>query len=116
MQGTALVARMALDELDKASAGPLGDLYFNGGGSGNDAWLQCMADVTGRTVYASAHSSAHGAAILAAAGASGEAILQAVANMVKVDRSYVPNLANAATYDDLYNRFCCELRTRNYIA
>lgn len=115
LQGTALVVRLALEELESACGVAGGDLYFTGGGSSSPTWMQCMVDATGRTVRVSEQGSARGAALLAAAGVKKASVVQVAAALAQPLRVHPPNPAQAGPYADLYSQFCGELRRRGYL-
>lgn len=80
-----------------------------GGGSKSDIWNQIKADITGKTLnvtYSAQDTACLGAAILAgkAAGVF-ESIEAAVASMVKIKKSYEPNMENHAIYRKAYEKY-----------
>jgi sugar (pentulose or hexulose) kinase len=80
-----------------------------GGGSKSDVWNQIKADITGKTLYLT-HSSQDtaclGAAILAGCAANVfESIDSAVNSMVKIKRTFEPNMENHVIYKKQYEKF-----------
>lgn len=80
-----------------------------GGGSKSDIWNQIKADITGKTLhitYSSQDTACLGAAILAgnAAGVF-ESIESAVDSMVKIKKTFEPNMENHAAYQKQYEKF-----------
>ena len=93
-----------------------GEVYGTGGGSRSDVWMQCRADATGRAIHRPVcGESAFGAAVLSAAGAHYNSIVEAVARMVRLERTFTPDRQRAAVCDRLFDRFCGELRKRGYL-
>ena len=115
LQGTALVERLAYDVLDQVAGTSGGDVHSTGGGSRSDVWMQCRASATGRVVHRpECPESAFGSAILAASGAAGVGVWEAVTAMVRIEAVFDPDPAQARQYEDLYGQFCAALRERGY--
>jgi len=113
LAGTAMIERLAYQVLDQACGVSGGAIYSTGGGSRSDVWMQCRADATGRPIHRPATAeSAFGSAILAAAGAHFANLAEAVRQMVRIERTFEPNRAATAAYDELYGRFLAELTRR----
>jgi len=116
LQGVALVERLGYQVLDAAAGTSDGEVYGTGGGSRSDVWMQCRADVTGRVIHRPAcGESAFGAAVLSAAGAHYNSIIEAVGRMVRLERTFTPDRQQVPLYDRLFDRFCGELRKRGYL-
>ena len=115
LQGTALVERMAYEVIDKVAGTSGGEVYSTGGGSRSDVWMQCRADVTGRTVHRPAvPESAFGSAVLAAAGTVCGDVWTAVENMVRIERTFVPDGNRRDGYAELYSRSQEEIERRGW--
>jgi D-ribulokinase len=107
LQGTAMVERLCYDALQAVMGQPLGEVYSTGGGSSSDVWMQMRSNVTGRLMHRPSYpEAALGAAVLAAAGHQATPVMSAVQEMVQIERSFTPDRAQQARYDDLYGRFC----------
>ncbi len=128
LQGVALVERLAYEVLDRAAeearspaavaenAGTLGAIFSTGGGSQSDVWMQCRSDATGRIVHRpKCGQSAFGAAVLAAVAGHYGTAPEAVAQMVRISRSFHPNSEQASAYQGRYNEFVDQLQTRGYL-
>jgi sugar (pentulose or hexulose) kinase len=116
LQGTAFVERLGYEVLDAVASTQRGDIFITGGGGQNELWLQCRADVTGRTVHRPASpESAFGSAILAASGTIYGGWDQAVQGMVKLEKTFHPRPERREEYDRLYQAFCRELKGRGYL-
>jgi len=115
LQGTALVERLGYEVLDGITGCAGGAIYSTGGGSGSDIWMQLRADATGRLLHRPAcPESAFGSAVLAAADHFG-GVQQAIAALVRIEATFEPDPAKIAVYNDIYGRFCEELKSRRYL-
>jgi xylulokinase len=134
LQGTALVERLAyevLDWVEKKVSGTVseekrfltpfsfsgaGAVFSTGGGSRSDVWMQCRANVTGRTLHRPrCPESAFGAAVLAAAGCYYNGWTEAVQHMVRTERTFTPHPRLAERCQAIYERFRGELDQRGYL-
>lgn len=131
LQGVALVERLGYAVLDAAGDCPSfrlgenetfppvpsrGEVYASGGGSRSDVWMQCRADATRRVLRRPAcGESAFGVAVLAAVGTHYNSIVEAIGQMVGQERTFLPDARRAKIYDDLFGRFCNELRKRGHL-
>ncbi len=80
-----------------------------GGGSKSDTWNQIKADITGKTLYitySSQDTACLGAAILAGCAAGVfKNIESAVAAMVKIKKTFEPDMKKHAVYQKQYRKF-----------
>lgn len=108
MESIAFVVRRNIDAF--AAAGVMTEeVRALGGGSRSAVWKQIEADVTGLPVVTTAEpdAGALGAAILAGVGAGEWATIdQGVEATVRVARTYEPDDAAVAGYEDRYARYC----------
>jgi xylulokinase len=84
------------------------DIRVLGGGARSALWNQIKADITGIpvTTLDSQDNAALGAAILAGVGAGVfEHIKEGCERVVKIGKTYHPDPANRAAYDQLYARY-----------
>jgi len=115
LQGTAFVERLSCRVLDDAAGTSGGDIFSTGGGSRSNVWMQCRADVTGRTIHRPAcPEAAFGSAVLAAGGTFYSDVREAIEKMTDVETTFKPNLDFADKYDKLFDRFCAEIKIRGY--
>jgi D-ribulokinase len=106
LQGTAFVERMGYEVIDEVAGTSGGEVFSTGGGSRSDVWMQCRADVTGRIVHRpTVPESAFGSAVLAAAGTVYGDVWTGVENMVRIERTFVPDGSRVARCEELYGRF-----------
>ncbi len=106
LEGVAFGIRSVIDILEELGAS-VDSLATSGGPARAGVWNQVKADVTGRPVLVPRvkDSGVMGAAILAKAAATGAPLADVARDLVRFERSYEPNRANAAVYDDLYPVF-----------
>lgn len=80
-----------------------------GGGSKSDIWSQIKADITGKTLnitYSSQDTACLGAAILAGTAAGiFESIDSAANNMIKIKKSFIPDMENHKIYQKQYKKW-----------
>ncbi len=116
MLGTALVERLAYQVLDRVTGQSADAIFATGGGSRSEVWNQCRADVTRRVVHRpQCAESAFGAAVLAASGVLGEPLDLVIQRMVRMEKSFFPNVGRAALYQERFEEFGVELRRRGYL-
>lgn len=104
-EGVALSARLLLEAMDRSTGRRADLLLCGGGGFRSEAWNRIRADVLGRPLRRAAVPDAGvlGAAALGAVAAGLQPDLPAaLADLVTHDRSYEPDPARAARYDDLF--------------
>lgn len=116
LQGTALVERLSYEVLDRVAGTAGGEVFGTGGGSRSNVWMQCRADATGRTLHRPhCPESAFGAAVLAAAGGYYNGWAEAVRQMVRIERTFLPDARRGESYQAVYQRFRRELDQRGYL-
>ncbi|MBR6473351.1 MAG: FGGY-family carbohydrate kinase [Firmicutes bacterium] len=79
-----------------------------GGGALDDAWMQIIADITGKSfdvVRDPRNAGAVGAAIVAMIGLGELPDFSAAKDFVRIERSYSPDPANRAIYDELFDSY-----------
>jgi len=106
-EGVALNTRWLLEAVERFTRHRLEPIRFIGGGARSDVWCQIFADVLGRRIEQVAdpvNANARGAGLLAAV-ALGEITFDQVPDLVRVARSYEPDLACEGLYDELFREF-----------
>lgn len=99
-EGVALNLGWILDEISTLSIG-CAALRAVGGGSQSDAWLQILADATGRRierVVEPRHAGAIGAALVGAVAVGALPSVEAIGDVVSVDRVFEPRPALTRQY------------------
>jgi len=106
-EGVALNLRWLVEAASGAGL-PCRRLRAIGGGARSDAWMQVLADVTGREVEAvedPQEAGAMGAALAAAVAAGAYRDIKEVKRLVRVRRLFTPRPGTAAVYDKLFDAF-----------
>ena len=107
IEGAAFYLKEVVDSLP-ATGIQCNDYRAVGGGSQSDAWVQTCADIFGQpfTRPVITEAGALGAAIIAGVGAGVfENYAQGVAAMVKLERTFEPNLNQHERYQNRYQRY-----------
>jgi xylulokinase len=108
LEGVGFSVRLAFDALQKSAGVTLSSANIGGGGSRSDVWCQIRADILGFTLRRTAvpDSAALGAAILAGLGSGTMGSLtEAVRMLVRFDRTFEPDPALRAHYDDTFSKY-----------
>ncbi len=106
-EGVAYNLRWMMDEVEKSGL-PVRSVRAIGGGARSDTWMRIMADATGRRVEAMADPQEAGALGCALAVAVGLGIFRDykhIKDVLKIRRTFEPDLAARAAYDSLYPEF-----------
>ena len=115
LEGLAFGLREGLDKIERASGRRIRRIGLSGGASQSPEICQLTADVFGRPLTAGAtfETSGLGAAAITAVGVGlYQTLPEAVAAMVHQGRTYHPDPARAALYDQLYRRVFLRLHAR----
>lgn len=106
MEGVAYNIRQCID-LFVSLGGRIDEVRIAEGGARVARWCQIIADVTGRplSVLEEFDASALGAAMLAAAGVTGEHLPSLARRAVRHGSSFVPDPRRSAAYDDGFRRY-----------
>jgi len=107
-EGVAYNLRWMVEVVERHFGFSLPVLRVIGGGARGAPWMQIIADVTGRqveTVVNPQEAGAVGAALLAGIGLALYPNFEALKEVVRVERTFEPNPANAETYEVLYRAY-----------
>ncbi len=107
-EGVAYNLRWGMEIVEGLTKMPQEEVRLIGGGSKSDTWCQIFADVWHKKVVKMKNpqlASAVGAACIAFVSLGIFKDFTQVANLVQVDKEFVPNQDNAAIYDKLYAEF-----------
>ncbi len=107
LEGIALNTRWAMETLEKLYS-PVTRMNMIGGGGKSDLWCQIMADVTGKEIHRvdqPQNAGARGVALLAAMTLGHISSYSAIADHIKIDRIFTPNLENKDLYNRMFKRF-----------
>jgi len=100
--------RWAFDALQQSAGVNVRMANTGGGGSRSDVWTQIKADILGFPLRRAAvpDSAALGAAILAGIGSGAMTSLHdAIASLIRFDRTFEPAIRHRALYDDAYGKY-----------
>ncbi len=106
-EGVAFNTNWLMAPFEKFIGRPVGPIHLAGGGGSSSVWCQIFADVLGRPIRQvkdPIQANARGAALIAAAGL-GEISFADVPQLVEINRTFTPNPANRALYQDRYQDF-----------
>jgi xylulokinase len=107
-EGVAYNLRWMIEIVERRFGFPLPTLRVIGGGARGAPWMQIIADVTGRqveTVVNPQAAGAVGAALTAAVGLELYPDFEALKKVIRMDRRFEPQPANANVYDVLYRTY-----------
>jgi len=108
LEGVACSGQLLFAAAERAAWQAFPELFLGGNGGRSDFWAQIRADVLGRTLHRTVclDNGMIGAAILAGSG-SGlfGSVGEASARMVQLDRSFVPDPAQAPRAERLQRRY-----------
>ena len=108
MEGVGFSVRWAFDALQQSAGVNVRMANTGGGGSRSDVWTQIKADILGFPLRRAAvpDSAALGAAILAGIGSGAMTSLHdAIASLIRFDRTFEPAIRHRALYDDAYGKY-----------
>ena len=105
LEGVGFSARLLFEAATVAAGRDYDFLFLSGGGARSDLWCQIRADILGVELRRNAFldSGTLGAAAIAGVGVGlFQSLAEAARQMPRVERSFTPNPALAANYDDLF--------------
>ena len=107
LEGIAFNTRWLLSPVEKFLGRKVNSINIVGGGAQSDVWCQIFADVMDveiKQVAEPIYANARGAAWIAAVGL-GEVSFSDLSQLIEIQRSYSPNPANRALYDERFEVF-----------
>jgi xylulokinase len=108
LEGVALSARLLFEAAASAAGRNYDFLFLSGGGARSDLWCQIRADILGVELRRNEFrdSGTLGAAVIAGVGVGlFPSLAEAARRMLRVGRTFAPNPALAANYDDLFSLY-----------
>jgi xylulokinase len=108
MEGVAFSVALAFEALQMSAGIALGTANIGGGGARSDVWCQIRADALGFALRRTAvpEAAALGAAILAGVGSGAlPSLREAIAKLVKFDRTFEPDDQTAGYYADKLEKY-----------
>jgi len=107
-EGIAYNIRWTLENMEKDFGFKVPSLRIIGGGSENNAWMQIIADVTGKKISRTnhpRHAGAIGGAMCAMVGSGVFENFSGIHKIVKETDSFEPSKSNASLYEELYQQY-----------
>ena len=105
LENTAMLAKGHMELVEKATGSRPSEIIFAGGASKSPLWSQILADVMGMPVKVPVvkEATALGASILAGYGVGiYKDIPETARRIAKIERTFTPNTANHAVYEEMY--------------
>ena len=116
MEGVAYLERYAYELIEHLSGERVNAVYTAGGGSSSDVWLTIRSNVLNRPLYKMQQASgAVGAAVLAASKTYYSSVVEAVKQMVMIEKEIQPEKELAAKYEANYQQFLKIMQQKGYI-
>ncbi|MES2277668.1 MAG: FGGY-family carbohydrate kinase [Bacteroidota bacterium] len=116
MEGVAYMERYSYELIEYLSGEKVSAVYTAGGASNSDTWLIIRSSVMNKPVYKMKHvSGAVGAAVLAASKTYFNSVIDAVKQMVVIDKEIHPDKELSETYEANYQRFLKAMQDKGYI-
>lgn len=116
MEGVAYVERYAYELIEHLSGERVSAVYTAGGASNSDTWLTIRSNVLNKPIYKTKNvSGAVGAAVLAASKTFYSDIIEAVKQMVAIDKVIQPEQQLAGAYEVNYQKFLRIMQEKGYI-
>ncbi|MDB5002060.1 MAG: carbohydrate kinase [Mucilaginibacter sp.] len=116
MEGVAYLERYAYELIEQLSGEQVTAVYTAGGASNSDVWLIIRSNVLNKPIYKMKDvSGAVGAAILASSKTFFSDIVQAVKQMVLVEKEVHPTDSLTKNYENNYQRFLEMMRIKGFI-
>ena len=107
LEGVAFGLRDCFELIVKSGTGPVEQVRASGGGARSQLWLQILASVLGVPVFpiVASEGAAYGACLLAGVGAGAWPSVDDAVRLVRMAPPVVPDLNDAAIYNELYLRY-----------
>ena len=116
MEGVAYMERYAYELIEHLSGEQVNAVYTAGGASNSDAWLRIRSNVMNKPLYKMKHvSGAVGAAVLAASKTYFSSVIDAVKNLVQVDKEVHPETELTKRYEASYREFLKIMQQKGYM-
>jgi xylulokinase len=117
LEGVAYNSRWLLQCVERFCGRPFAWLNVIGGGAKSEVWCQIFADVLNRTIHQvkdPLHANTRGAGLVGAV-ALGLTSFADISSGVEISRTFVPNPAHRALYDELFREFLAIYRCNRAI-
>jgi xylulokinase len=107
-EGIAFNLRWSMKYLEEDFGFKFKEVKVTGGGSRNKAWMQIIADVTGKTVISTSqpfHAGALGAAMCAMVGSGVMKDFNEISRLVNLQERFAARSENAPVYNELFSTY-----------
>jgi sugar (pentulose or hexulose) kinase len=116
MEGVAYLERYAYELIEHLSGEQVNAVYTAGGASNSDTWLTIRSNVMNKPLYKMKHvSGAVGAAVLAASKTYFNSVIDAVKQMVVIEKEIHPAKELTAKYEANYQQFLTIMQQKGYM-
>lgn len=116
MEGVAYLERYAYELIEHLSGEKVNAVYTAGGASNSNAWLIIRSNVLNKPIYKMKHvSGAVGAAVLAASKTYYTSVIEAVKQMVLIEKEIQPEKDLAEKYEANYRIFLRTMQDKGYM-
>jgi xylulokinase len=107
-EGIAFNLRWAIANFEKDFGFSINELKVTGGGSRNRAWMQIIADVTGKKIVTTSqalNAGALGAAMCAMVGSGTLKDFEEIHALIQPSETFLPDTAHAEVYGQLFSQY-----------
>ena len=116
MEGVAYLERYAYEMIEYLSGEKVNAVYTAGGASNSDTWLTIRSNVLNKPIYKMKHvSGAVGAAILAASKTHFDSVIEAVKQLVVIEKEITPEKELTEKYEVNYQKFLSVMQHKGYM-
>jgi sugar (pentulose or hexulose) kinase len=116
MEGVAYLERYAYEMIEHLSGEEVNAVYTAGGASNSDAWLTIRSNVLNKPIYKMKHvSGAVGAAVLAASKTHFDSVIEAVKQLVVIEKEITPEKELTEKYEVNYQKFLSVMQQKGYM-
>jgi sugar (pentulose or hexulose) kinase len=116
MEGVAYLERYAYEMIEHLFGEKVNAVYTAGGASNSDAWLIIRSNVLNKPIYKMKHvSGAVGAAVLAASKTHFDSVIEAVKQLVVIEKEITPEKELTEKYEINYQKFLSVMQQKGYM-
>jgi sugar (pentulose or hexulose) kinase len=116
MEGVAYLERYAYEMIEHLFGEKVNAVYTAGGASNSDTWLIIRSNVLKKPIYKMKHvSGAVGAAVLAASKTHFDSVIEAVKQLVVIEKEITPEKELTEKYETNYQKFLSVMQQKGYM-
>lgn len=107
LEGIGYSLRQHLDVIHEHGL-PIRKIMAVGGGTNNDGWMQCIADIIQQPINVAEETvgAAYGDALMAAIADGNIRDFNELGEGIRIKKTYIPDSANGPIYSKMYNLYC----------